>query len=173
MSFLTEAFKAIGGGSALLGGVSTALSVAQFVNGRNQARAQEAVGAQNLALAEVEARQAEISALDQIRIRRRQAQQDVGRQRASFAASGVAVDEGSPLLAYAETVANAEMDVAAIRERASLDAWRARMSGTIKSSTARSLASATRTSAGFDLLTTGVKFADRVVRSTGGGVKIE
>ncbi|WP_435310641.1 hypothetical protein [Primorskyibacter sedentarius] len=145
MAFIAPALAAIGGGSAWVGAANVAMTGYSLYSSNQQAKAQSATGAFNQELAEVEARQAEASALDRMRIRASQIRKDVGQQRVSYAASGVVVSEGSPLLAYAETVDNGVKDVQAINEQGRLDAWRARLGGTISNQQAQSLASSTRT----------------------------
>ncbi len=145
--FLSSIFKTAGKGSSIMGGINLAVQGYSLYQSRKQANQIEATGQQNAELLQLDAQQARASARDRIKIRRLQARKDVGAQRAAFAASGVAVFEGSPLLVYNETLANAQADVDAIEEETNLNILRAKMGGQIQTYQANSLAGATRINA--------------------------
>lgn len=120
-------------------------SGASLYNSFQQGDAIEEQGASNRAIAEADARQAELSARDRERIRRYEIRSTVSEQKALYGASGVEVNAGSPLLVRAETIRRGNQDIRAIREAGRLSAYAARLGGENQARYASDLASATRT----------------------------
>jgi hypothetical protein len=97
---------------AVMTAVSTVVSAgAQFMQGQSAARAASA----NAAMAEEEAQRARQTAAVEEQRNRDQSRRIISAQRAAYGASGVVSEEGSPLLALADSASEAELDALTIR----------------------------------------------------------
>lgn len=97
---------------AVLTAVSTVVSAgAQFMQGQSAARAASA----NAAMAEEEAQRSRQAAAAEEQRNREQSRRVISAQRAAYGASGVVSEEGSPLLALADSASEAELDALSIR----------------------------------------------------------
>lgn len=90
---------------------------------RQAGRYEAAVANQNAGLAEKAAVDAENRGKVDEQRERMRVQSLIGQQKASFGASGVLVDSGSPLDALADTAYIGEQDALTIRRNAALEAW--------------------------------------------------
>ncbi len=97
--------------TAIIGG--TALNVAGTLQAGQE---QKRVAGIEATLGEAQAAQEEARTADEELRRRRAAVKLAGTQRARFAAQGIDISTGTPLLVVAETLLNTQEDVEAIRE---------------------------------------------------------
>lgn len=98
----------------------------QFINGRNVAAGQRQIGAMNAALLENEAQfQLAKGRMDEQTLRKKYMAL-AGKQKAGFGASGVKVNEGSPLMVLEDTYQAMEDDAALIRWNAEIAATKLR-----------------------------------------------
>jgi len=129
------------GAGTILADVALGLGVASMfqqqsaTNYQAQAAQQEAVSQnkaieyralqseQNAQLAEYEAEDARRRGEDQENRVRQELSRTEGRQRAAFAASGVVVDQGSPLDVLEDTAVQGEQDALTVRHNAAQEAW--------------------------------------------------
>lgn len=102
--------------------ISAAGAVQQGVAAREQAQYQSAVARNNQIIAQQKAEDARLRGAEAERRRRIETAQLIGRQRASAAAAGVVVDEGSALDLVADTAAIGEQDALTIRTNAEREA---------------------------------------------------
>lgn len=93
---------------------------AQFMQGQSAARAASA----NAAMAEEEAQRSRQAAAVEEQRNRDQARRIISGQRAAYGASGVVSEEGSPLLALADSASEAELDALTIRYNGATQARR-------------------------------------------------
>lgn len=98
-------------------------TIAQTVGSFANARYEKQTNRVNAQIAEMQAQDAIQRGKSDEAKHRAKVQQTKSSQRASFAANGVALDEGSPLAVLVSTDYVGEVDAATIRENASREAW--------------------------------------------------
>lgn len=127
--------------AATIGSLSTGLQVAGVVSGAygsyQKSKADKAAYEHQAAVARNNEQYAEMQARDAIArgqsaeaAHRLKVAQLKGSQRASLAARGVALDEGSPLAILQDTDYFGDLDALTIRDNANKEAWGARVQGT-------------------------------------------
>lgn len=128
MSFVLPAMAAIGGGSALTGGLIAAgagLGAVSAVSAAGAARAgydsQAGAAEWNARTAQVQAQQARYAAGQQEEMQRRKARETVGTALAAGGEAGIAL-EGSFADLFRQSLYDAEADAMAIRYRGELEA---------------------------------------------------
>lgn len=105
--------------SVAVAAVGTGFAIASSISAAKGAEATE----------KANAAQANLAAADQTRERVRKLRLTSGKQRAQFAAAGVVLDEGSPLLVLDETLVIAEQDIQAIEDLRDTNVVQARLRG--------------------------------------------
>ena len=122
---VTMAAMASTAGSA--GTMSTILSIGSTVMGGlaqyQSAKANQKIAKNNARMANDRAQDALRRGEEDERMQRRRTAQLMGSQRAAMAASGVALDEGSPLSILADTAELGELDALTIRRNSEVEAW--------------------------------------------------
>lgn len=99
-------------------------SSAYSANASMQAgKAQQGIANKNAALTEAQAVQAQAQGDQQIMQVRRRTRQLIGKQRASYAASGIDLGTGAPVDVAADTEAAGQIDESTIRTNTALAAW--------------------------------------------------
>jgi len=117
-------------GLTAAGAVTSAMGAsAQAKAQQDQLNYQSGVDANNALLAEWQARDAISRGQDSVFDSRLKAAQIGGSQRASFAARGIALDEGSPLSVLQDTQYIADLDANRIEDNAAREAWGYRTQG--------------------------------------------
>ena len=111
-----EIFMAIGAVGSLVQAVGSLSGGAQ----------EQSFADHNAAILEQEAQAAEEAAAFEERLHRENVRRHIASQRAAAGASGLVVNEGSPLLAQEESAAEGELDALAIRRSGSVAAARSR-----------------------------------------------
>lgn len=141
---------AVVGAAAAVVGVGVALS-----SSNRAAREAEKAGEISEQLAKADEAVAKIFTADQIKQRRETLNQEISTAAARYAAGGVDIAEGSPLLVQADILRIGLEDIEALVTNGELDAYRARLGGRFSKTEASSTAAAARAQ-GVSAVATGI-----------------
>lgn len=125
----------------------------QVISAVAQGQSQASMAEYNAKVAEAQAAQVREAAAFEERRSRDSARRFLSTQRALYGASGVTVEEGSPLLVMADTAAESELDALAIRYSGSVEAARAQSQAALDRMSAQTYRQAGYLDAGASLLT--------------------
>lgn len=154
----------MGAAGLALGGLQGALALNQA---NEQAKAYQAQGRYQKAMAETNAMYADLQAKDAIargdktaEALKKRGKQVIGEQRASFGAQGIVVDSGSALELQQDTAVLSEIDAMTARNNAWREAWGYRAEAAQASASGQFAQLTARANSGNTLLTGGLQAAN-------------